>query len=448
MPVIDETQVREACALNARLLEGQKRAGAGASADLDALLGELRRTAALPLERARTLPAGAYTDEAFHAWELAELFRKEWFCVAHVSQLPENGDFVNLDAFGEPLMVVRGKDGAVRVLSRACPHRGMDIMPPGFGHDGHGCGEARDGPGCGHARMFLCPYHSWTFDLDGRLKGAPEMQQAADFDRREWSLREFRSEVWEGFVFVNLDGDAGATVAERFAELLPQVAPWRMEEMRLVMAREWEIPCNWKVLTENFMESYHHAGAHARTLQTLMPAKDTWTERERPYFVRSHLPYKAKVREEIAATEAAGGHWDPFPPLAGLDDEARHEWGLVLGFPLFTMVTAPDQVVWYRIVPDGPDAVKLLTTVLVPPATLEDPDFDAKLERASAEAVAFHLEDVEVIAAVQRSLYASGYQRGRLSHLEMPIWLLQRYLAARSEGNWPALDGKGHPGQR
>jgi len=448
MPVIDETQVREACALNARLLEGQKRAGAGASADLDALLGELRRTAALPLERARTLPAGAYTDEAFHVWELAELFRKEWFCVAHVSQLPENGDFVNLDAFGEPLMVVRGKDGAVRVLSRACPHRGMDIMPPGFGHDGHGCGEAREGPGCGRARMFLCPYHSWTFDLDGRLKGAPEMQQAADFDRREWSLREFRSEVWEGFVFVNLDGDAGATVAERFAELLPQVAPWRMGEMHLVMAREWEIPCNWKVLTENFMESYHHAGAHSKTLQTLMPARDTWTERERPYFVRSHLPYKAKVREEIAATEAAGGHWDPFPPLAGLDDESRHEWGLVLGFPLFTMVTAPDQVVWYRIVPDGPDAVKLLTTVLVPPATLEDPDFDAKLERASAEAVAFHLEDVEVIAAVQRSLYASGYQRGRLSHLEMPIWLLQRYLAARSEGNWPALDGKGHPGQR
>ncbi len=439
------------CAENARLQE-QRRAGLRAAREgrtLESLLEELQRVATLPLERSETLPREIYTSDAFYAWEVDEVFSKEWFCVAHVSQVPANGDFVNLDLFGDPLVVVRDKSGGVRVLSRVCPHRGMDIMPPGFGHDGHGPAERRDGgEGRGSTRLFLCPYHSWTFELDGRLKACPEMQQAEGFRRDEWGLKEFRCEVWQGFVFVNLDGKAPMTVAEQYAELGEHVSKWRIGGMEIVVEREWDIPCNWKVLTENFMESYHHAGAHAKTLQTIMPAKQTWTERERPHFIRCHLPYKPKVREEIAATEADGGQWDTFPVVAGLEGEDRHEWGLMLGHPLFTFAVTPDQVVWYRILPLGPDAVKLTTTVLVPKATREHPGFDRMLERAEQEAAAFHLEDMEVIAAVQRSLHANGYQRGRLSHLEMPIWLMQRYLAARAHGTWPGLDHPPAPGQR
>jgi phenylpropionate dioxygenase-like ring-hydroxylating dioxygenase large terminal subunit len=237
------------------------------------------------------LPREAYASEEFFAWECAHLFRPGWTAVAHVSQLPLAGDFINLDFLGEPLIVVRDKSGSVRVLSRACPHRGMDIMPPGFGHDGHGPAEFREGgEDRGHTRLFLCPYHSWTFELDGGLKACPEMGEAKDFCRADWGLKEFRSEIWNGFVFVNLDGTAEQSVADQYALLTEEVARWDIGNMHVVFESHWDIACNWKILAENFMESYHHAGTHIKTLQPIMPARGTWTEDEKADYIRCHLP--------------------------------------------------------------------------------------------------------------------------------------------------------------
>src|SRR5579859_7817948 len=164
-------------------------------------LAEIQRgiceAAARPLNQAVTLPAQAYTSEEFFAWEINHVLRAGWQCIAHVSQIPKAGDFLNLDLLGEPLIVVRGKDDSIRVLSRVCPHRSMDIMPEGFGYDGHVPAEARGSrPDCGHTRLFLCPYHAWTFELDGQLKACPEMQHAEDFCRDNFFLKPFRSEIW------------------------------------------------------------------------------------------------------------------------------------------------------------------------------------------------------------------------------------------------------------
>ena len=322
-------------------------------------------------------------------------------------------------------------------------------MPPGFGYDGHGPAEFRQGgKERGHTRLFLCPYHSWTFELDGSLKACPEMGQAEGFERCDWTLKRFRSEVWNGFIFVNLDGEASTSVAEQYAGMAADMAPWLQADLQMVFEAHWEIPCNWKVLAENFMESYHHAGAHAKTLQTVMPARGTWTEAEKPHYLRCHLPYGERSCAEIADAETEGKQWDAFPVVSNLSDAQRRQWGLFMGYPLFTLATTPDQLVWYRIEPVAPDQLRLLTTVLVPRSTTEHPRFLEMLERGKDEAVAFHLEDMEMLAAVQRSLYSSGYQRGRLSHLEMSIWLIQRYLAAKIRGTLPAQDREAAPGQR
>ena len=232
-----------------------------------------------PLPQSTTLPPEAYTSEAFYLWEIENIFRNEWICLAHISQISSPGDFLNVDLLGEPLIVVHGKDHQVRVLSRVCPHRAMDIMPPGFGDDGHGHATAKEGKaGRGHTRLFLCPYHAWTFELDGCLKACPEMHLAENFERDAFMLKPFRSEIWNGFVFVNLDGDAPA-LHERLKEVDGDFGEWKPAEMELIIERAWDCPFNWKVLVENFMESYHHLGAHAKTLQPLMPARDTWNER-------------------------------------------------------------------------------------------------------------------------------------------------------------------------
>jgi len=451
MPIIDEPQVRAASAFNAELNKSVPPAvrKARQSLSLEELHEEIQRIADLPLDQATTMPKEAYTSEEYFAWEIENVFRKDWMALAHVSQIPNPGDFINVELFGEPLIVVRDKSEEVHVLSRSCPHRGMDIMPPGFGHDGHGPAEFRQGgEDRGHTRLFLCPYHSWTFELDGKLKACPEMQQATGFQRCEWGLREFNMEIWNGFVFVNLDGNATSTVQEQYAGIDSHIAPWNLSDMEMVFEAHWDVPCNWKVLTENFMESYHHSGTHVKTLQQIMPAKTTWNEGEEPHYIRCHLAYSDKIRAEIAAKEAAGEQWDTFPPVQGLNDEQRHEWGLFLGYPLFTFLVTPDQAVWYRIEPVATDMVRLMTTVLVPKSTTEHPDYAAMLERGTKEAIGFHLEDMEVLSAVQRSLHSDGYQRGRLSHLEMSVWLIQRFLAARARDTYPTLDREAAPSQR
>jgi phenylpropionate dioxygenase-like ring-hydroxylating dioxygenase large terminal subunit len=449
MPIINEDQVRAACAHNQQLNDAQFAGLKRTSSDVDAILAEIERIAQLPLNESVTMPREVYTSEAFHAWEIDHIFKPGWFSLAHVSQIPGNGDFINLELFGNPIIVVRGKAGEVRVLSRVCPHRGMDIMPPAFGHEGHGPADWTEGkPGCGHTRLFVCPYHSWTFELDGRLKACPEMQAAKDFRRDDWGLHEFRCEVWHGFVFVNLDGLATQTVAEQYAEIGEELVQWNPEGMKIVFERTWDVPCNWKILTENFMESYHHLGAHAHTLQPQMAARDSWNEKERPHSIRCHLPYRPALCAKIAEADAAGQQADTFPLITSLKEENRLEWGLMLGQPLFTLLTAPDQIVWYRMIPIGPDRLQLLTTVLVPESTCHHPEFAQMLARGGEDAIGFHLEDMEVVTAVQRSMYSEAYQRGRLSHLEMSVWLIQRYIAARASGTWPALDGNGAPSQR
>lgn len=410
---------------------------------LDDLLAEVARCAELPLERAMTLPPEAYTSEAFYQWELDNVFRPEWLCVAHGSQIPAAGDFVNVDLLGEPLIVVRGKDGEIRVLSRVCPHRGMDIMPPGFGHPGHGPAESREGGGCGHTRLFLCPYHAWTFELDGGLKACPEMHKAEGFQRDDFRLRPFRSEVWQGFVFVNFSGDA-KPLADRLGEMEEDFGEWKPAEMKLVIEREWDCPFNWKVLVENFMESYHHLGAHGKTLQPLMPARDTWNEQERTGYVRCHLPFKEAVLSEWSEVGNPFG----FPTIPAIADSKKKESGLFLIFPCFLSFVLPDRVVWYRVEPMGPHRMKLLTTVLVPADVPERPDFAKMIESETKMLIDFHLEDVEMCTAIQRGLSSMGAQRGRLSHLEMSVWLVQRYLAARARGTWPATDRPTAPSQR
>jgi phenylpropionate dioxygenase-like ring-hydroxylating dioxygenase large terminal subunit len=413
------------------------------------ILQELDRAARLPLARAVTSPAAAYTQADFFAWEIEHVFRTEWLCVAHGSQIPNHGDFLNLDLLGEPLTVVRGLDGQVRVLSRVCPHRGADIMPEGFGYPGYETLDiSRGRRGCGHERVLVCPYHNWSFELDGRLKGCTEMQKAEGFRREDQRLREWTSEVWEGFVFVNLSGEA-APLSRQLAGLRPKIAPWGLERMQVVIELGWDCPFNWKVMIENWMESYHHLGIHHRTLQTLMPAKDTWTEAEQPHFIRAHLPMKPSLVAEIRRAEA-GGHraLTGFRPVPDLADSERFEWGLHLGFPCFMFLVASDRAIWYRLQPVAADRCRLLTTTLVTKEATLDPEFGLALASETEMLRGFHLEDMQVCTAVQRGLTSSAVAPGRLSHLEMPVWLIQRYIAARGRSIWPTHDHLAAPAQR
>lgn len=273
------------------------------------------------------------------------------------------------------------------------------------------------------------------------------MQQAEGFSPLDYGLAEFQSEIWQGFVFVNLSGKA-TPLAERLAPLKSKVEAWRMGELEVIIELEWDCAFNWKVMVENWMESYHHLGIHHDTLQTMMPAKDTWTEAERAHFICCHLPLKKALAQELSEARARGDKTQGFAPIPGLTDREPFEWGLYLGFPCFMFLVSADRVIWYRAQPISADRCRLLTTMLVTREAREAPDFAELLDSETRMLRDFHLQDLQVCTAVQRGLQSSAYGRGRLSHLEMPVWLIQRYIAARGRGTWPTLDHPAAPGQR
>jgi phenylpropionate dioxygenase-like ring-hydroxylating dioxygenase large terminal subunit len=379
---------------------------------------QILSAAGRPLEEAVTFPPKAYTDPDHYQYEIDQVLKREWLAVGHISQIPKAGDYFNLDLLGEPMMVVHGKDGEIRVLSRVCPHRGMDVNPTEYGR------AAR-----GNARFLICPYHFWSFDLDGRCKGAPEMQKACGFNRKETSLNSFRTEIWNGFIFVTFADDI-PPVSVRYKDMGEKLAEWQLDKLEVVTEIEWDCAFNWKVIVENFAECYHHLGAHLKTFEPLFPAKTCWSEPENPAFTVAHLPLVQKLADGV---RSGNSEVRSFLDIPTVTPEHRLEWYVYVGFPTFLLFNAPDRVFWYRVLPDGPQHLKLLTTLMVHPDSKQMPDYEKRLEAEIDLLKTFHTEDMEMCVAVQRGMNSSRYQRGRLSHLEVPIWHFQRYMARKIE---------------
>lgn len=393
--------------------------------EMAALCRAVAEIAAEPLARARTLPAAAYTSPAFYRTEERKLFRAGWLCIAHVSEVPAAGDCLAVDMLNEPLVVTHDAGGQIHVLSRVCSHRNMDMFPLADGF-----------PRRFQAAHLICAYHSWSFEMDGRLRSCPQMQEAEGFERRDWPLIKLRSGVWNGFVFVNFDGMA-PPLAEIYDDLDPLLAPWRIAEMQIAISMDWDCAFNWKVMVENWMESYHHIGAHRITLNPIMPGQNTWTEPEHPYFVHAHLPFTEALRAKIDATKARGGQPTAFRPIAEASDAQSKEWGLFVGHPFFMFLTMPDRLLWYRLFPLAPDHCRLQTMTLISPEAMAAPNIAAALEEETRLLRDFHAEDMEVNRAMQLGLNSRFTRHGRLSHLEEPVWLIQRHLAARLADRWP-----------
>ncbi len=374
---------------------------------------KILEAASRPLETAIALPAETYTDPDFYQWEVQHIFKRQWLCVGHSSQVPQPGDYINLDLLDEPLVIVRGKDNQIRVLSRVCAHRGMDMMPEGFGHAAQG-----------NRRSFLCPYHHWVYGLDGTLVGAPEMHQSQQFEPDKVCLPKFRSEIWHGFIFITFDPEI-ESVSTHYAALSPYLERWNIAEMQMVANLEWNCQFNWKVLVENFMEPYHHLGTHAKTFEPMLPAAKTWTEPEVLNGVVCHLPLAKSIVERINAGQSP----TVFQTPVNLLPQDHYEYAVYLGNPNFLLFTGPDRVYWYLLLPTSAGEMTLHTTLLVTSESKDMPEFPQILEREIAGLKEFHLEDVEVCTAVQRGLRSSVYSPGALGHLEMPIWLFQKYLA-------------------
>ena len=350
-----------------------------------------------PLERASTLEPRCYTDPAFYALELERIFRREWLAVGREDWLPSPGDYFTFERLGEPLVAVRDELGTLRVVSNVCRHRW------------HPVAEGR-----GNRRSLQCRYHLWTYGLDGRLLGAPQMERAEGFDRASVCLPEIRCEAWEGWLFINFDPRA-KPLAPQLEGLRRHVAPYRPGAMRSLAPIELDSPWNWKVMIDNFMESYHVTSIHPETLEPAFPGAVTWAEESDGPWAVLHNP-----------TRDGGPTQALFPPTPGLSDAQRADFLVCCAFPSHLFAVNPDSAVWYEIVPRRVDAFLLRIHVCIPK---DAEDEQGELLRSFVGAV--NNEDIRACTQVQAGLTSRTAAAGRLSHLEKCVWQFDRFVRER-----------------
>ena len=216
----------------------------------EALIASLKTIAAAPQEAPLSLTGAHYTDPALFAEECATVLRTGWHCLGREDEIPNPGDYFTTRLLTEPLLIVRGDDGAIRVMANVCRHRGMPLVAD-----------------TGNAKRFVCRYHAWSYARDGALASAPRMPKERVKGCR---LHGFRTEIWRGFIYVNLSGDA-APLAPQLTKLDDLIATYDQSKMRHIHTEEEDWRCNWKLLVENFMEAYHLSVVHPETLHPYTP---------------------------------------------------------------------------------------------------------------------------------------------------------------------------------
>jgi phenylpropionate dioxygenase-like ring-hydroxylating dioxygenase large terminal subunit len=390
--------------------------------ELELLLDEIAEIGSLPLEEAVALPPRAYLNLALYELELQRLWRRSWLYAGRVEEIPHAGDWISVEFAGEPIVVTRGVDGVIRALSRVCAHRFMDVLPEDAGRQGN-------------ADAFVCPYHSWSYSLTGELIGAPLMSGSKRFERDQhrYCLPSFRVTTWEGFIFVNLDGDAedliGSTALREIERLMGN---YRGSEWRLVSQIAWGgCEANWKLAMDNGREPYHHQGTHRKTLEPLWPAHGCQVEATAAV---DTFGLHMFVSPEAAVGREDGHYLNPtvVPAAPGLTAFERSQYLITALYPSFIVAPGPDAILTLRILPTGPTSHTMDLGILMHESRLDEPNIKQAIAEMHDWFGEVQGEDAVALATVQRMLATKAVHRGgALSPLEQSVWNFERYLASR-----------------
>ncbi|HJR21273.1 MAG TPA: aromatic ring-hydroxylating dioxygenase subunit alpha [Dongiaceae bacterium] len=370
------------------------------------------------------LPAWTYLNAELLELEYERVILPSWQFVCHQNQVKEAGDFATLDLWRDSIIVMRGKDGALRAFQNACRHRGARLL------DGEGT--------CKH--RITCPYHAWSYQLDGRLAAVPSEKTFPGLDKSELGLKELALEVFCGLVFVRIMG-SGPSIAEQWGDLAKELAPYRIEEMvpapsveegGMQISEEWA--CNWKVALDNYLDNYHvpigHPGLH-RLLDNELACT---INRHGISFSKSVI----RERESHVWSERAYQRLAP-TAFADLPEDVRTTWlfGFMpvnIGFDVF-----PDSMDIFQILPKGATKCVIRTPLFVRP----DARREAKAMQFLANRINMQVghEDKELCERVQAGLSSYNYQAGPLSEYEMPV----KDMHARLRAACPVVTQKERP---
>jgi choline monooxygenase len=336
---------------------------------------------AAPLDRASTIPSSWYTDTRVFQLEQQTVFSRSWQVAARVDQLSQPGDYVTTDIGGEPIVIVRGSDNRVRGFFNVCSHHAAAVM-----------NEPE-----GHANQLRCPYHGWTYSLEGELKGTPDFNDVCDFDRSEKGLQPIEIAEWEKWIFARIGGEQQLPLTGNDsplceAKLNHEIADLKLADLHWLERRRYVLNCNWKVFVDNYLDGGYHVPHLHKGLDSVLDYSRYTIENGERYCLQSS-------------------------PMVSKDDEVGS-------------VRAGKRALYYWLYPnfmlnyyEG-----VLDTNLVRPVTIDRTEviFDfyfADTSEATRERNLQSInvgeriqdEDVGICESVQRGLNSRAYEAGRLS---------------------------------
>ena len=369
------------------------------------LIATLQELASRPLARATAMPPEVYTSADFLTLEQEKIFAKEWVCAGRSDSIAKPGDYLTYQIGDQPAFVMRTRDGGIRAFANVCLHRMMQLLE-----------------GKGNCKRIVCPYHAWTYDIDGRLLRTQHMERSAGFKAADYHLPEIRCEVWEGWIYLTLNADA-KPVASKLKRLHGIVKRYHMADYVQVLQEDHEWDTNWKFLTENFMEGYHLPVAHRGTVGAYFPAKETRFS--------DKAPDDAFTFQWFIKTKAA-----PIGTAHRKNRYLKGEWRqtsvLVSVFPAHMYSLAPDHLWYLSLQPGATGKVKIRFGVAFAPEVLAEHGIDSAFVSDMTQFLSrVNDEDRNVVEGIFRGAKAGLSKPGPLSWLERENHEFTQYIARR-----------------
>jgi phenylpropionate dioxygenase-like ring-hydroxylating dioxygenase large terminal subunit len=383
------------------------------------LLGALERISRKDLEqqlrdvlpdadRSLGIPPACYADDDLLALEQRAVFLSGWVSPGRADRWPNSGDYSALDIAGEPVIVVRNKAGVLKAFANSCRHRGSRLLA-----------------GNGNCKKIKCPFHWWTYDLEGQLKVYSRMENAIDFNAADYGLVEFSVAERHGFAWLSF-ADAPVSIDDWLGDFDDFHRPWDLQHWRTTRVREFEVDCNWKAFIEVFNEYYHLAMVHPDSISWLYPEPDAADETSGQYTT------------QFGATEGAAALLEKsqqfaLPTAPGLQGRealgTRYTWV----YPNITYALSQDSMWIYQAFPISANRCQVIQTICFPADTVALDDFEERAEHYYERIDAALAEDLPFLQQQQIGLASSFARQGRFSALEPSVarfayWYAQQLL--------------------
>jgi glycine betaine catabolism A len=342
----------------------------------------------------KSLPRKYFVSPEVFAHEQAEIFSREWLLVGHQSQIANAGDYIVQTVSGESLIVIRDKSGKIHGFFNVCRHRGSRLIE-------HRAGEAANG----NCAAIQCPYHAWTYGLNGRLIGAPHMDEVPGFDKGDYPLHPVNLGLWEGFIFVNLQKNP-EPLAKWFTPLNGKFSHWNMSILRPAKRIDYDVRANWKLMFENYSECYHCPGVHPQ-LQKVSPYDSAENDLAKGPFLGGFMKINPGKSLTMSGNACAA--------FVGKIENLQQVFYYSI-FPNMLLSLHPEYVMVHQLWPQSPDRTLIVCDWLFHPDAFQRKDFNPQ------DAIEFwdmtNKQDWHVCELSQQGIASRAYVPGPYSSCE------------------------------